>query len=162
MRRLPVVLALFVIGLAVGYFSTRNSPERQIERAFDRVEKQVSKRSEEGNLVTVGKVRGLLEMFHDPFEFRAEPFDFATRDPRSLAGAVQQYRAGAARVTMSVTEREIHIDKGAGRATSYVTATFSGGISDFDRDSYRFQVNWVELDGEWKIEFVDLLEVLAR
>ena len=41
-------------------------------------------------------------------------------------------------------------------------ATFSGGISDFDRDAYRFQVNWIEVDGEWKIDFVDLLEVLSR
>jgi|GEM_PF-5247713 len=119
-RRLFLIIAGLAVGLIVVTLVQRNRPERVIERRIERIEALVGKNGSENNLTTVGKMKNLMEMFHDPFEFRADPFNFSTRDPRSLAGAVQRYREGSERVTMRTSDREIEVDAASGRATSLV------------------------------------------
>lgn len=160
-RTLLAALALLAaLGGLVGWL---HSDRRRISRQVRRIEKLVAKRPGESNLTALNKARQITELFAPGFEFRARQFDFSTRDRRALAGAIHRYRSLSDAVSMRVVSRELHIDGGFRRATLYLTAEFLTGIGDLrGREAYGFQINWVDHEGEWLIDYVDLLRVIEQ
>lgn len=150
---------VIVAALTVRWYT---SPARQINRALARIEKLVAKAPGEDNLTALGKARALSELFADPFEFEAEQFDFSTRDRQRLAAAIHQYRSRSQAIGVAIRDREINVDPKQKRGTVHLTVEFATKFQDLaGREAYRFQMNWIELEDGWRIDYVRLLEIIA-
>ena len=160
--RVLTLLGLAALGLIVLY-RWYGSPEREIQRHITEIAKIVAKAPAEDNLTALGKARSLTDHFAENFEFVAEPFDFTTRDRQRLAAAVHQYRSRSQVIAVEIRDRELSVSQEQGRATSHLTVEFLTRFQDVaGREAYRFQLNWVEQNGEWLIDYVNLLEVLPN
>ena len=163
-KRLQATVALVVLVIA-GWMTVRwwVSPERRINKKIQQIQKLVSKTPGESDIVALGKARRVSEMFADSFEFRAEDFDFYTRDLQRLAAGVHQYRSYSQAIAMRVRDKELVINEEHRRASTYLIADFVTKARDITgREAYRFRIDWVEQDGDWRIDFVELLEILEE
>jgi hypothetical protein len=163
-RRLQsaVALAALLIG---GWLVVRwwVSPERRINKKIQQIQKLVSKAPGESDIVALGKARRVSEMFADSFEFRAEDFDFYTRDRQRLAAGVHQYRSYSQAIAMRVRDKELTVNEEHRRASTYLIADFVTKARDVTgREAYRFRLDWVEQEGDWRIDFVELMEILEE
>lgn len=160
-RWLLLVVTVLILVVATWWWTGSASDERRIQRQIDRLMELVEKEPGEGPLVGLERARAVAELFADPFEVRARPFDFHTRDRQTLARTIQGYRASSERVWAQVSESRLQVDREGRRAILHLTARFGGGGFAFGgREAYRFQVNWIERNGVWRIDYVDLLEVV--
>ena len=161
-----VRLAVGAVVLIVGgwwWYGWFTSPERQIDKQLGRIQKLISKAPGEDNLGALAKARAATELFAKNFEFVAEHFDFHTRDRQLLISGIHQYRSRAQTILMQYPEKELSVDARQGRATSHVTVQFITQARDIaGREAYRFQINWLEQDGEWRMDYVQLLEILEE
>lgn len=158
---MALVLAVLALVGATWWWSARNSDERRIRRQVDRLMHLAEKEPGEGALAALERARAITDIFASEFELRARPFGFHTRDRRALAAAIQSYRASSDRIWAEVSDSDLQVDPEAGRAILHLTARFGGGAFSFDgREAYRFQIDWVEENGEWRIAYADLLDVV--
>ena len=157
--------ALGVVALILSgwWYRWLSSPERQIDKQLDRIQELLAKSPGEDNLGALAKARAATELFADSFEFEAEQFDFHTRDRQQLISGIHQYRSRAQMILVQYPEKELSVDAEQGRATSHVTVQFITKARDIaGREAYRFQINWLEEDGEWRMDYVQLLEILEE
>jgi hypothetical protein len=148
------------LALAAAWWLARDSDERAIGRQLERLLELAEKEPGESSLAGVERAREMAALFAAGFEVRALPFDFATRDRGELARTIAAYRAGPERIWSRASDRELWVDGEARRAAMRLTVEFGEGPAlPGDREAYRFQVGWVEEDGEWRIDLVDLVEV---
>jgi len=156
-----LVVAVLALAVATWWWTGYDSDERRIQRQVDRLLELVEKEPGETALAGLERARTITDLFAATFELRARPFDFHTRDRRVLAQAIQSYRARSARVWAQASERSLQVDGENRRAILYLTARFGGDRPALGGgEAYRFQINWVERDGTWRIDYVDLLEVI--
>lgn len=154
-----------LLALVAGWwlYSWYTSPERRVNAQLGEIQRLISKAPGESNLEALGKARAAAELFADSFEFEAPQFDFHTRDRQRLISGIHAYRSRAQTVLMQFPEKDISVDPEHRRATSDVTASFVTKARDLaGREAYRFQINWVEQDGEWRMDYVRLVEVLEE
>ena len=160
----PVVIAISVLLVLIGGFGFLQwytSPERRIHNQLGEIQKLISKAPGENNLNALAKARAATELFAESFEFEAEQFDFHTRDRQQLIAGIQTYRSRAQTILLQFPDKELSVDTEHGRATSHVTAQFITKARDIaGREAYRFQINWIEEEGEWRMDFVRLLEII--
>jgi len=137
------------------------SPERRINAQLGEIQKLISKAPGENNLNALAKARSATQLFADSFEFEAQQFDFHTRDRQQLIAGIHSYRSRAQTILMQFPDKDLSVDPQHGRATSQVTAQFITKARDITgREAYRFQINWVEQEGEWRMDYVRLLEII--
>ena len=160
----PVVFAVAALLILFGgwwWFDWYTSPERRINAQLGEIQKLISKAPGENNLNALAKARAATELFADSFEFEAQQFDFHTRDRQQLISGIHQYRSRTQTILMQFPEKDLSVDPQQGRATSQVTAHFITKARDIaGREAYRFQINWVEQEGEWRMDYVRLLEII--
>ena len=161
LRAVALVIALIIaIWVFLGWWG---SDERRIKRRVKHLEKLVTKNIGEGNLGALNSAREITEFFADPFDFEAEQFDFRSSDRQSLAIGIHSYRSRAETIGMRVHDWQLDVDKTSRRATLHVTTDFVTSFRDISgREAYRWQVNWVEQEDEWRIDYVRLLEVIEE
>ncbi len=161
-RGLYAALAAVALALvAWAFLAWWRSDERRIRSKVSQIQEQVEKTSGESNLVALDKARRITGLFAPEFEFRARQFDFQTSERSALAAGIHRYRSLSDRIAMKISGDELHVDPVARRASQFFTAEFVTGFrGSLGREAYAFQVNWVERDGDWRIDYVDLLEVL--
>ena len=158
-RNLALGLAVVVAGWIV--LAWYGNDERRIGRQLKKLQELVAKSPNETDLASLSRAREVTNLFADPFEVVAEPFDFHTQDRQALGVGIHSYRSRAESIRMRVRERELTVDKKSRRATLYLTTDFVTDFRDFmGREAYRWQVNWVEQEGEWRIDYAKLLEVI--
>lgn len=146
-----------------GIVSWYTSPERRINAQLSEIQKLISKAPGENNLTALAKARAATDLFADSFEFEAEQFDFHTRDRQQLISGIHSYRSRAQTILMQFPQKDLSVGADQGRATSQVTAHFITKARDIaGREAYRFQINWIESDGEWRMDYVRLLEILEE
>lgn len=155
-----ILLPLLGLVLLFVAWSWWHSDGQRIARRVKHLTERVEKSPSEGQLVAALKSQEVVRLFADPFEFRARQFDFETSDRQALIRAVALHRLRSDRIVATVLDRELDIDKAARRATMFLTTRFAGGLRGLGNEAYRFQLNWIEQQGEWKIDFVDLVEIL--
>ena len=64
---------------------------------------------------------------------------------------------------MRVRQKELTVDREHRRASSYLTAEFVTKARDITgREAYRFRIDWVEQEGDWTVDYVELLEILEE
>ncbi len=163
MNRSKLFAAIGILLLGILLVRWYTSDERRINRNIERIRTLVAKAPVEDNLTALGKVRGLTELFAENFEFRADQFDFSTRDRQQLAASVHQYRSRSQAIGVEIRERDLSVSVEQGRATSHLTVVFMTRFQDISgKEAYRFQVNWVDQEGEWRIDYVNLLEIIPH
>lgn len=160
----PVVIGVVGLLILLGgwwLFSWYTSPERRINAQLEEIQDLISKAPGENNLEALARARAATDLFAESFEFEAQQFDFHTRDRQKLIAGIHAYRSRAQAILMQYPDKEITVDPEHGRATSHVTVQFITKARDIaGREAYRFQINWVERDGEWGMDYVRLLEIL--
>lgn len=157
--RALVVVALLV-ALVAGLAWWR-SDRRRILARLDTIEDAAARRPGESRLVAVANASRIADVFDEPFEVVARPLDFATRDRRELVRAVHAYRTRSEAVMPRFSVEELTVDGDTGRASLHLRADFVTGAADFlGNEGYRFHLAWAERDGEWRIDFAELLEVV--
>lgn len=155
------LLGLAALAAVAVFLFWPDGDERRIKRRVVELQKLVSKTPAESDLEGLSRARRVSELFADELEFVAEAYGFRATDRRSLAAGVAGYRSRSSAIAMRVYDEELRIDSRSRRATLLLTADFVTGLDDLaGRDAYRLQLNWVEQEGEWRIEYVRLLEVL--
>ncbi len=155
-----LVVGVAVIALGITGWSWWHSDARRIGRELDRLMAQVDKSPGENPLTGALAAQEAAGQFAQSFHFRARQFDFETRDRQSLIRAIALYRNRSERIATQVLDEQLDIDAAAGRATMVLTARFQGGWQALTEDGYRFQLDWVEEEGGWRIAYADLLEVV--
>jgi hypothetical protein len=161
MTPLRLGLAVLAIGLLIVFWSTRSGDRRRIERQLDEFQELISKDSVETPLAGLNRARLITELFASRFEVRAEQLRFSTRNRRELASFIHGYRRGADRISMRVSRATLDIDAENRRATHRVDLQFTGGGPlGSPSERFRVQINWFEEEGEWRIDYVDLVEIL--
>ena len=161
MSRRALAFATLVGLLSAGFWLLFQGDERRIERNLKRIQKLVAKGPGEGRLEGLRRVREIAGFFADSFEVEAEPLGFHSSDRQSLVAGILQYRSFSDRIAMRVRDKEHFVDDRLARATTHLTADFLTGLVDLTgREVYRLQINWVKESGDWRIDFVRLLEVV--
>lgn len=159
LRAVAVVVTLIVAFWV--FWGWWGSDQRRIKRQVKRLQKLVTKNLGEGNLGALNRAREITEIFADPFDFEAKQFDFRSSDRQSLAVGIHNYRSRAETIRMRIRDWQLDVDKPSRRASLHVTTDFVTDFRDLTgREAYRWQVNWVEQEGEWRIDYVRLLEVI--
>lgn len=155
-----IALLLVAVIAVVVAWTWWHSDAQRIGRRLEDLTERVEKSPGEGQLAAALKAEQVGSLFAEAFEFRARQFDFETRDRQSLIRAVALYRLRSERIVSRILDQRLDVDSAGRKATMVFTARFIGGWRGIGNDAYRFQLNWVEQDGEWKIEYVDLLEIV--
>jgi hypothetical protein len=152
------VLVLVVLGI---FWVSRSGDQKAIERQLNELTDLVSKDGAETQLAGLNQARLITELFASSFEVRAEQLRFSTRDRREIAGFIHGYRRSSDRITMRTSDKALDIDETSRRATHRVNFQFNGGgPMGSPSERYRVQINWLEEEGEWKIDYIDLIEIL--
>lgn len=159
-RRWLIVVAL--LGAAAVFWTWNGSDRRQIGRQLERLQDLVSKSGEENSLVGLNRARQITELFATHFEVRAEQLRFSTRDRQQLAGFIHGYRRGSERIAMRVSDTSLAIAADLGRATQNASFRFTGrGPLGAPSETYRVQINWLKEEAGWRIDYVDLIEIVG-
>jgi hypothetical protein len=158
-RRIGVaVLVLAALGV---FWTSRSGDRKAIERQLDELTELVSKDGVETQLAGLNQTRLITELFAGSFEVRAEQLRFSTRDRREMAGFIHGYRRSSESITMRTSGATLDIDDASRRATHRADFEFTGGGPlGSPSERYRVQINWLEEEGEWKIDYIDLIEIL--
>lgn len=158
-RRWLIVVAL--LAAVAAFFTWKGGDRREIERQLDRMQELVSKSGSENSLVALNRARQITELFATHFEVRAEQLRFSTRDRQQLAGFIHGYRRGSERIRMRISDTSLSISPELARATQHASFQFTGsGPMGSPSETYRVQINWLKEDDGWRIDYVDLIEIL--
>ena len=147
------------VALIIGW-NWWTSDTQRIARRLEALAEAVEKTPGEGQLATAFKAEQAARFFAEPFQFRARQFDFETVDRGALIRSVAAYRLRSDRIAPSVLHHELDVDSINRTAKMVALIRFAGGFRSRANDAYRFQLNWVEQDGEWKIGYADLIEIV--
>ncbi len=149
--------------LFVALWLWHQGAEGQLERNLNQIQELVAKRPGEKRLEGLRRARDVTRFFDEGFDVEAEQLGFNSSDRQSLAAGIHQYRSSSDRIGVRFLDKEHFVDENLGRATTHLTAEFLTGLVDLTgREAYRLQINWVESSGEWRIDYVRLLEVIEE
>jgi hypothetical protein len=157
-----LIAVLGVLAAAVAAWSWWGSDARRIGRALDRVERACEKDGPDGALELVADSHVLLDAFAPGLLVTARPYEGSIRDARELVGVIQRYRATADRIRISDGERTLDLGPGGTAEMSVVFVVEGDRRGSPGRERFRARLFWVEIEGEWKIREVEVLEVLDR
>ena len=165
MRSRTAYLLYAVLALAVGVwlYTTWSGDRRRIERQLDRFRSLVEKEGEESALAAANQARLVGELLTRDFSLHLEPYAPVLTDRRELTRVILGYRTRASRIGLDFRDRELALDESSRIGDMTLVAAISGTADgQAYREGYRLRLRWVPEDGEWRIQRVDLLEVLER
>lgn len=157
--RLVALLALAAI--LGGLFYWWRSDRRRIVAQFEALQDELEKRGEEGTFDRLGHARGVSEIFAEGFVILAQPYEGTIQDRQQLMAVVDRYRASAERITVSDSEVEIQLRPNATADMTAVVEAVGLRPGGPGRERLRIRVAWREDDGVWRIQELEVLEVLA-
>jgi hypothetical protein len=139
------------------------SDRRRISARLDEVESLFDKSGPEDQLTAFGRTRHIVAAFAPGFVVQARPYEGSISDLQQLAGVVQGYRESSSRIDVHDSGRATTVDSKRGTAeTTTVFALAGDRGAGPGTERFRARIAWVELDGEWKIQEFEILEVLER
>ena len=131
---------------------------RKIRRQLAELEQLIEKEEGESNLIGANKVRRIGELLAPQFEIDIVPYSQVVRDRQQLLRVAMGYRSRSATIEVDFRQHEIDVDAAARSASHRAVAVLSG--RDRGRESYRIAFQWTEIEGEWLVRRIDVLEVL--
>ena len=136
------------------------SDRRRVLSRFEALQSAVEKGGSEGALDRLAHAREVSQIFADGFVILAQPYEGTITDRQQLMGIVDRYRASAE--TIAVSDSEVELDLRP-NATAEMTAVLEavglrpGGPG---RERLRLRIAWRQDDGLWRIQELEVLEVL--
>ncbi len=166
MRNLRILIpAVLVAGAALyfGYFYLwLEDDERIIHSKVNRLVEVAGKDGNETVFVGVSRAREIADHFSSDFSLDlGRPFPGGVSGRDELTAAIVQVRANAQELSLRATDRQLEIAEDGESAVMELTGrgslSHSGGEA---REARRFRVEWIREDGDWKIETVELLDII--
>ena len=138
-----------------------SSDRRRIERQLGKLQDLIEKTGKESALVAANKAREVGLLLTREFELHLEPYAGVVTDRARLSQVVLGYRNSAASIGLEFRDRDLGLDPDLGIGDMTTVAVVTGSLGgDRYRERYRLRLRWIEEEGEWLIQRVDLLEVL--
>ncbi|HVS02772.1 MAG TPA: hypothetical protein VMT16_08390 [Thermoanaerobaculia bacterium] len=138
-----------------------HSPQRRILRRLAALEEALEKDGPEDQLATLGRGREITRFFAPGFLILAAPYEGRISSPQELVGAVHRLRSAGTTVAVDFRDVEIEVRRANDTADMGLEATVAIDLGDGEgRESYRGRLQWVEEEGQWLIQQVEILEVL--
>jgi hypothetical protein len=156
-KRIAVAAALLVVLAAL--WSWWTSDRRRLAARLDQVVGLFEKSGAEDQLTSFGRTRAIVELFSPGFVVLAKPYQASITERQQLAAIVQSYRDGSDRIDVSDSDRSFEIDAARGIAESAALFAVSGGRGG-GGERFRARIAWVRIDGEWRIQEFEIVEVL--
>ncbi len=159
--RTTLLYGLLALGVAVWLYSSWSSDRRRIERQLGELRALVEKDGKESALVGANKARQVGQLFGRDFALELGAYGQVINDRARVAQVVLQYRTGSERIGVDFRDQELAVDSQLRLADMTLVASVTGTLDgDAYRERYRLRLRWVEEDGEWRIQRVELFEVL--
>jgi len=155
-----VVAALVVVVAAWAAWSWWRSDERRIAARWRGALDAFEKRGPEDQLTSFGKVRDVVALFAPGFAISARPYEGTITDTQQLAGIVHRYRDGAARISVSDADRDIELFENRTAEMTAVVQIDGDRGGGPGRERFRVRVAWREDDGVWRVQELEIVEVL--
>lgn len=154
-----IVVALVVIVTVWAAWGWWRSDERRIASRWRGALDAFEKSGPEDPLTAFGKVRDVVALFAPGFAISARPYEGTITDAQQLAGIVHRYRDRASRIAVSDSDREIERFE---NRTAEMTAVVQvdGDRGGPGRERFRVRVAWREDDGVWRVQELEIVEVL--
>ena len=159
MRRWAIGLG--AVAALAGAWLWWTGDERRLVRRLAEMERLFEKEAPEDQLESFGRTRQIVGMFAPGFLVLARPYEGSVSDLQQLAAIVQRYRDSSDRISIDDSGRRVAVDAARGTAETSALFAISGG-SGSGSERFRARIAWVRLDGEWKIQEIEILEVLER
>ncbi len=158
-----LLAAVAVIVALTALWSWWRSDRRRISARLDEIESLLDKSGTEDQLTAFGRTRRIVAAFAPGFVIQARPYEGSISDLQQLAGVIHGYRESSRRIEVRDSGRATTVD--STRGTAETTTVFGlsgerGGGPGTER--FRARIAWVKLDGDWKIQEFEILEVLER
>ncbi len=156
--RILAVVALAAALLAI--FRWWTSDRRRILGRFEALQVAIEKGGSEGALDRLAHAREVTQFFADGFVILAQPYEGTVSDRQQLMGIVDRYRASAETIAVSDSEVELTLRPNATGEMTAVVEAFGIRPQGPGRERLRLRVAWREDDGQWRIQELEVLEVL--
>lgn len=160
-RSIQLLYAVLIVAVAFWIWSQWSSDRRRIQRQLGRLQDLIEKTGDENSLTAANKARQVGNLMTREFEIGLEPYAGVVTDRARLSQVVLGYRDASSRIGLDFRDQELGLDETHGFADMTLVATVTGAIDGNSyRERYRLRLRWIEEEGEWLIQRVDLLEVL--
>lgn len=156
--RLIALVLLSAILVALFFWWT--SDRRRIVAQFEALQEALEKSGEEGTFDRLGHARGVSEVFADGFVILAQPYEGTIADRQQLMAIVDRYRASAERISVSDSDVEVQLRPNATADMTAVVEAVGMRPGGPGRERLRIRVAWREDAGVWRIQELEVLEVL--
>lgn len=156
-----LLLALIVVAVAFWAVQHFLSDEARIRRQLGELEDLVGKAEGEGDLIGANKVRKMGDLFTQDFEVSVPSYSVSVRDRGELMRVAMLYRSRTKTATLGFRDVDVAVDKATRTAEMSAVATLSGNDGNGPRrESYRVALSWTQVQGEWLIRRLEVLEIL--
>jgi hypothetical protein len=140
------------------------SEEDQIRKQFAVLADHIGKTSDEHQLIAAAKAKRVRAVFSDRFTFHAPAYDYHRElDAAELPALILSATAPYSELSLSfhdLTFRFPTPDLAQVRATSRVRGRLSGG--EWIEDIQELNCRWRIIDDRWRLEAVEVVEVLQK
>jgi hypothetical protein len=155
------VVLVLVAAVAAAAFVWWRSDRRRLVARWTEAQELIEKSGPEGQLDAFARVRGVVGLFAPGFVVFARPYEGTISDAQQLAAILHAYRDSAERIEISDSERRIELHPERGTADLEATVDVIGlrGGSP-GRERFRVRVAWREDGGVWRIQELEIVEVL--
>ncbi len=154
-------LALAFVVL-LGWWIHRSSDRQQILRQLGKLEAKLEKEEQESDLVAMAQGREILELFANPFSLAARPYEGRLTTAQEFLIAWRRYRSLGESVRVEMATEELLLrDNGTASLVFQATVTVDFGDRT-GRESYLVASAWVNGEPGWRIQDLEVLEVLVR
>ncbi len=156
--RLVALLALAAI--LGGLFFWWRSDRRRIVVQFEELQSALAKSGSEGTLDRLAHAREIAALFADGFVILAQPYEGTIEDRQQLMAIVDRYRESAETISVSDSEVEVTLRPNATADMTAVVEAVGLRPGGPGRERLRIRVAWREDSGVWRIQELEVLEVL--
>ncbi|MBZ0111729.1 MAG: hypothetical protein K8J08_04645 [Thermoanaerobaculia bacterium] len=159
-----ILLAVFLVGLVwLGFWW--QSDERRLLAALEALEQSLCKPGTESDLVSLVRSQETLALFAPQFSLSAVPYDGGLSTPRELVAGLHRFRGAADAIDVVLAKEELELYEN-GTAWLLFRATVKmerGGLGRRSgHEVYRVNSQWVEIDGDWRVREIEVLEILSE
>jgi hypothetical protein len=156
--RLLLLAALVAAGVAIALWW--GSDRRRILARFEVLQGAIEKSGPEGALDRLGHARAVSDLFADGFVILAQPYEGTIADRQQLMGVVDRYRGSAETIAVSDSDVVLALRPNATADMTAVVEAVGLRPGGPGRERLRLRVAWREDEGEWRIQELEVVEVL--
>ncbi|MEO8276063.1 MAG: nuclear transport factor 2 family protein [Thermoanaerobaculia bacterium] len=154
---------LALLAVVVTLFATYRwwaSDQRRIRARFASLQTELEKSGKEGTLDRFAHARAVDKLFADGFVIRAQPYEGTLTDRQELMAVVDRYRESAETVRVGASDVLLTVRENATAEMSAIVEAVGERAGGPGRERLRLRIAWRKDDGEWRIQELEVLEVL--